>query len=209
MGRISYYIHDGAEIAEYTSDHFDEDKKFPKYPKTQRLENETITISEKIDGTNGLIRICPAPWEGGRRDIIAGSRSKWLIPGKTRSWDNHGFGQWVEDNRQELYKLPDGDHYGEWYGRGINRGYGLKEKRFMLFNRDRYGDLEDFPNGVEVETVLSSNIGVKELSDVLHVLTERLMKSGSEHVPGFAKPEGVILRFKLAGKVYKQVFDYD
>lgn len=182
-------------------------ESFPAYPKTKRLESETITISEKIDGTNGLIRV--RTHLDGTKDILAGSRSKWLFTDGTKTWDNHGFGQWVRDNELELSKLPDGDHYGEWYGRGINRNYGMKDRKFMLFNRERYVNLEEIPNCVELETVLFNNASIYGIDVVINGLEIEMDEKGSTHVPGFDRPEGLILRFKLAGKVYKEIFSKD
>ncbi len=70
--------------------------------------------------------------------MFIGSRTRWI----TAQDDNHGFARWVEGNKQELLKLGAGRHFGEWWGSGIQRGYGLQkgEKRFSLFN-DCFGVL--------------------------------------------------------------------
>jgi hypothetical protein len=66
------------------------------------------------------------------------SRSRWITPDD----DNFGFAAWVEANRDELLTLGPGRHFGEWWGSGIQRGYGLPkgEKRFSLFNVSRWGE---------------------------------------------------------------------
>lgn len=179
--------------------------EFKAYPKTQRFFNESITISEKIDGTNGVLYVDHAS-----RTVLAGSRSRWLVDDGTRSWDNHGFGTWVKENEEKLLNLPEGFHYGEWYGRGINRNYGLKDRRFMLFNLERYVNLFnelDLPTALEPETVIAFLTGDEDLHDQLKCIRESLQENGSLHVPGFMKTEGIILRFRLSAKVYKEVWD--
>ena len=102
--------------------------EFQGFRKIARLSRDAI-ISEKIDGTNGLIYID----ETG--NIFAGSRNRWLWNSiePEKMINNHGFGLWVKDNQEELKKLGKGYHYGEFWGKGIQRGYGLEEKRFSLF----------------------------------------------------------------------------
>src|SRR3954470_23577103 len=100
--------------------------EFQGWPKIPRWQNETYVITEKIDGTNGCIIIT----EYG--DVFAQSRSKILD--ETKAGYNFGFCKWVMGNKDDLLVLDVGYHYGEWWGDGIQRNYGLKEKRFSLFN---------------------------------------------------------------------------
>lgn len=133
---------------------------FVEFPKIGRWYRP-VCITEKIDGTNASILIGdrrkdhdPDPtilYEFDREDgshcaIRAGSRTRWL----TRTTDNHGFCAWVQENAAELVKLGEGHHFGEWWGSGIQRGYGLPkgEKRFSLFNTHRWGRLRDIEYGV-------------------------------------------------------------
>lgn len=99
--------------------------EFTGFPKIARLNRE-IVITEKIDGTNAQIFINEA---GG---LFAGSRTRWITPGKD---DNYGFAGWVERNRKELLKLGPGQYFGEWWGAGIQRRYGMTEKVFSLFRQ--------------------------------------------------------------------------
>ena len=121
---------------------------FEDFPKIARLNRQCI-ISEKIDGTNGCIYIGGTDGQGGREGegaiyfhdgyfIHAGSRSQWITPEN----DNHGFAKWVVEHGEELIKLGPGRHFGEWWGSGIQRGYGLSggEKRFSLFNVSRWDE---------------------------------------------------------------------
>ena len=122
--------------------------EFQPFPKMARLNREMV-ISEKIDGTNAQVFITPiskdsqdpfciAYWYGPDAStwgLYAGSRNRWLQPGKS---DNYGFAAWVLANVEELKKLGPGRHFGEWFGRGIQRNYGLTERRFSLFNVARW-----------------------------------------------------------------------
>jgi hypothetical protein len=112
--------------------------EFHGYPKMARLSREMV-VTEKIDGTNGQVYIQPACelrlgtdvlYQTNEFVVMAGSRTRWLTPEK----DNFGFAAWVRENVDELLKLGPGRHFGEWWGKGIQRNYGLKEKRFSLFN---------------------------------------------------------------------------
>ena len=130
---------------------------FKKIPRLYR----TITITEKIDGTNGLIHIEREMWGDVRGctdptvltivpdmteidnttgdplyefHIRAGSRNRWLTPEN----DNFGFAEWVAKRAHKLTQLGEGHHYGEWFGKGIQRGYGMSTRRFALFNTKRW-----------------------------------------------------------------------
>ena len=93
---------------------------FVGFPKLTRLSKGAI-ITEKLDGTNAQILIMPDGL------VVAGSRNRYL----TVDDDNFGFAKWVKANEEELRAgLGVGRHFGEWWGLGIQRGYGLQEKRF-------------------------------------------------------------------------------
>jgi hypothetical protein len=106
--------------------------EFVEFPKMARLTRDCI-ITEKIDGTNAQVYICrmddylkatQAIASNGDLFMFAGSRTRWITPDA----DNFGFAAWVKDHSDELWTLGEGRHYGEWWGRGIQRGYGLTEK---------------------------------------------------------------------------------
>lgn len=185
---------------------------FTRYPKIPRYENETWTISEKIDGSNGVIYI-PEVREDDiidRDEILAGSRTQWLgdRDRKGRELDNHGFWAWVKTNWVELVKLGPGMHHGEWYGEKINRNYGLKQKKFMLFNNKRYRKADfDLPNCVELETVVADNVEFKDLQSRIELLSDMLESTGSFHVQGFKPAEGFILRSSLRNTLYKVILN--
>lgn len=164
---------------------------FVSFPKLARLSRECI-ISEKLDGTNGQIFITD---DG---EVIAGSRTRYLTE---QTGDNAGFGWWVASNKNELLKLGPGRHFGEWWGCGIQRGYGLKEKRFSLFNIARWGNPETRPSCCDVVPLLYQGIfttvAVETCLDILRV-------QGSQAVPGFKNPEGIVIWHVAAQMGFKK-----
>ena len=106
--------------------------EFVAFPKIARL-NRDIVVTEKIDGTNAAVVVGE---DAINPVVFAQSRSRMLTPGKAT--DNFGFAAWVEQHREALALLGPGHHYGEWYGQGIQRTYGLKERRFALFSVMRW-----------------------------------------------------------------------
>lgn len=157
--------------------------EFQAWPKIPRLGVVTMTITEKLDGTNAHLVI---PEDEG--PILAASRSRYITPER----DNFGFARWVQENEGMLRRLGPGRHYGEWYGAGIQRRYGLTEKRFALFNVWRYLS-EPVPEGVPVSVVPVLYHGpVIGLSDILSHDAD-LRAQGSRAVPGFMQPEGIVV----------------
>jgi len=169
---------------------------FKEFPKIYRLNREII-ITEKIDGTNGLI------YNGENGEFLVGSRSRWIIPEK----DNHGFAKWAYENKEELLKLGNGYHYGEWWGNGINRGYGLpkNEKRFSLFNVARWKDSSDMPNCALIVPILYQGLyDPRAINDCLNALKNH----GSFAVP-FMNPEGIVIHFSQANFSFKITLEGD
>jgi hypothetical protein len=195
------------------------EKSFPfvAFPKISRLSREVI-ITEKLDGTNAQIYIADPEPEidphavfamydevGMFHNIYAGSRTRWLTPtGK----DNYGFASWVKENGKELFKLGPGHHFGEWWGQGIQRGYGLKEKRFSLFNISKWSDPEVRPKCCSVVPRIypGSYIFDKMSYDIV---IEYLRTHGSFAAPGFMKPEGIVIFHSKSGHLYKKTIEND
>jgi hypothetical protein len=166
---------------------------FVEFPKIARWSREVI-VTEKIDGTNACIFI------GEAGEFLTGSRTRWITPDD----DNHGFSAWAHAHHDDLMTLGPGRHFGEWWGSGIQRRYGLSEKRFSLFNVARWG--QDRPVCCHVVPVLFR--GPMHPSAV-DVGLDYLAKCGSAAAPGFMEPEGVVL-FHLAGNVaFKKTFVRD
>jgi len=174
-----------------------EDQSLPEFrafSKIPRLSRECV-ITEKIDGSNAQILI---EADG---TIYAGSRNKWIEPGKK---DNFGFAAWVKEHEEELKKLGVGRHYGEWYGAGIQRKYGLDHKRFTLFREPKNGIIPSCIHGV-VPVLYEGPFCTKVVEDVII----RLVQRGSTAVNGFMKPEGVVVYHKASGQRFKKTVEND
>lgn len=124
------------------------DIEFQEWPKMPRFFDSDFIISEKIDGTNSQIFI-----DSSLSMIRAGSRNRWL----KLDDDNFGFANWVNDNQEELMQLlGPGTHYGEWWGQGIQRRYGMDRKVFSLFNSTRWNGLFNAAPGKMICDVVPS-----------------------------------------------------
>lgn len=203
---------------------------FQEFPKIARLSREVI-VTEKIDGTNGQILIVELdgfPVDGCVHQsdglaVFAGSRTRWITP----ECDNHGFAAWVREHAEELMiGLGPGRHFGEWWGAGIQRGYGLPkgEKRFSLFNAVRWCRHDEEPQRIEtgdprIEKFQQRLPECCHLVPILHrgrfwmedieSALSRLQLWGSVAAPGFMNPEGVVV-YHVAGNVaFKKTFGGD
>lgn len=191
--------------------------EFVPLPKIARLNRE-CTITEKIDGTNAQITIVSphvteiyqaTELEVANVDgfaILAGSRSRWLQP--TKSNDNFGFAGWVRDNAQDLVKLGEGSHFGEWWGSGIQRGYDLPkgEKRFSLFNTARWSDESIRPKCCYVVPLLYEGLFSTR---IIEAAESGLRQNGSAAAPGFMKPEGIIVFHHAQRSLFKVTLERD
>lgn len=183
--------------------------EFKEFNKIYRLNREVI-VTEKIDGTNGCIYI----GDDGKLTGV-GSRTRWITPED----DNFGFARWAWEHREDLEQLGPGTHYGEWWGYGVQRDYGLKEKRFSLFNVGRWSD-EAFLERLaldagtpkrpmcchvvpEVGRIVSLNDGM------LGSLLAKLTLGGSLAAPGFMKPEGIVLFHVPSQFLFKVTIEKD
>lgn len=181
--------------------------EFTEFPKIPRLNREVI-ITEKIDGTNASVTIVDAiqqphafALKGPRGHwIICGSRSRFIHPDA----DNFGFARWVQTNIAQIETMGPGQHFGEWWGQGIQRGYGLTEKRWSLFNTARWGT--ERPECCHVVPVIAQGIGIDSL---VSTATERLRALGSAAAPGFMKPEGIVVFHTAANSGFKVTLEKD
>ena len=163
--------------------------EFQEFQKIARL-SRNCSITEKIDGTNACVFI------GEDGEFLAGSRTRWITPED----DNYGFAKWAMANKDELMALGPGRHFGEWWGSGCQRGYGLTngEKRFSLFNTGRWNDITPPPACCHVVPVLYTGIFT---STAVDACLDILRTQGSRAAPGFMKPEGVVI-YQTAGRCY-------
>lgn len=192
---------------------FQEFQEFQEFPKIARL-NRPVIVTEKIDGTNAQIFI-PAAYEHVNAEPIVKLPNAWIYAGSrnrllTLDNDNYGFASWVYNNAVELAKLGPGRHFGEWWGSGIQRGYGLPkgEKRFSLFNVSKWSDDAVRPACCHVVPVIAEGDGLESFSvanKALQVLKER----GSFAAPGFMNPEGIIAYHTASNKLFKATIHKD
>lgn len=201
--------------------------EFKEFEKISRLNREVI-VTEKIDGTNGQVHIrladgslehgfdCQIEIGGISHYIRAGSRNRWVphVGGD----DNNGFGRWVYAHAHELAALGAGAHFGEWWGSGIQRKYGLSEKRWSLFNVGRWVDRRDpripgvqdkatdAPECCHVVPILCYGIGLWDpVQEGLHMLREH----GSHAAMGFKNPEGIVAFHTHARELFKVTLERD
>jgi hypothetical protein len=161
-----------------------------------RLSRECI-ITEKIDGTNAQIFIADDC-----ETMLVGSRTRWITP----EADNFGFARWCAEHRDSLLTLGPGRHYGEWWGQGIQRRYGIDEKRFSLFNVSRWND-ETRPECCHVVPTLYR--GTFGINAAIEGTLARLRVEGSLAAPGFMKPEGIVIYHVAAGIGFKKTIERD
>lgn len=210
---------------------------FEPFPKISRLNREVV-ITEKLDGSNAAIIIEPiAPEDAdhisvgqeidggvvvlhddGAYWVGAQSRKRLIAPGKQT--DLAGFAGRVRDHAEALVAvLGPGRHFGEWYGSGIQRTYGLTgdEKYFALFNVGRWADDEGRPitnlGAVPWLTTVPLLAVAESLADRL-VIAEALTAldehgSFARGAAGFERPEGIVLYHKHSNTLFKVTLEND
>lgn len=195
--------------------------EFQPFNKISRLFRDVV-ITEKIDGTNAAVGIVEVTedelsWgeaappdtailvslhNQGLYAVYAQSRKRLITPTN----DNFGFARWVHENAVTLAAdLGPGLHFGEWWGSGIQRGYGLEkgEKRFSLFNVKRWNFQLEVPfytprlNTVPV--LYTGEFNTDTVRDVM----DNLEDYGSQAAPGFLEPEGVVIYHVAANALFK------
>ncbi len=210
---------------------------FVEFPKLARLNREAL-VSEKIDGTNSCVFVwdemhdprpaderdylhttvgappagIPFIWEAEGIHLAVGSRTRWITPQN----DNGGFARWALEHAEELVYLGHGRHFGEWWGSGIQRGYGLPkgEKRFSLFNVSRWDEAfrdpakhpTPRPACCHVVPVIGQGLFTTQL---VSTALERLRTLGSVAAPGFMKPEGLVCWHTAANQGFKVTLEKD
>ena len=214
---------------------------FEEFPKMGRLTRECV-ITEKIDGTNAQVHIVVLPDNavmptetpivavrpnpndaGGEHTLLlyAGSRNRYITPDA----DNFGFASWVRDHADALVALGPGRHFGEWWGAGIQRRYGLAEKRFSLFNVARWHRAGEAPYVTESADARIAPKVSSEAPACCHVvpvlfrglfsdgavngMIAKLTHGGSVAAPGFMDPEGIVIYHTAAGTMFKKTLKKD
>jgi hypothetical protein len=187
--------------------------EFLEFPKIARLSRECV-ITEKIDGTNAQVYIT----EDGQ--IIFASRTRWITPED----DNYGFSRWAHERKDMLMGMGVGTHFGEWWGQGIQRKYGMTEKRWSLFNISRWCMAGETP-----QRIPTADPRIVKMQDVLPACCSLvpvlyrgifttaacesaladLRANGSKAAPGFLKPEGIVCFHTAANSGFKKTLEKD
>jgi hypothetical protein len=184
--------------------------EFKPFDKIGRLKR-MCTITEKLDGTNAQVQFDD---DG---NMLVGSRKREIFPEGSiqgmdgnivKGTDNFAFAHWCTTYRKELYEyLGKGCHYGEWVGRGIQRGYNFEGKKFFLFNNLRHDEvpkvLEDAGLGV-VPTLYNGDFDTGIVDEIM----DELLVSKSL-VDGVTVPEGIVVYHHGTRTLAKCTYDYD
>lgn len=211
-----------------------------KYGKTPRFYRDAI-VTEKIDGTNAglFIKTClfgeSVEDDPDRTAVVLGnvlgddglpseeyhvyaqSRNNYITPSR----DNYGFANWVSLNANALVSiLGPGRHFGEWWGKGIQRGYGADRKYWSLFTgsaiRMRKRVFESANPDLVIEVM--EHIGLREVpvicsgtfgDELVQKSLDFLKESGSHALTGYNNPEGIIVYHKDSGQNFKVLLDSD
>lgn len=199
---------------------------FVPFPKIARWSRDVV-VTEKLDGTNAQVCIVetaaldPAEFDprlaivvGGEFTMLAGSRNRWITPAD----DNYGFAAWAQANASELFELGEGSHYGEWWGQGVGRHYGLDHKRFSLFNVGRWRDnahvVFESTDGQKTPAPPCCSVvptlyrGPNDEQLILEAL-KVLAANGSAAAPGFMNPEGVVIYHTASQSLFKKTIVAD
>lgn len=184
------------------------DNLISDWPTIPRL-TESLIVTEKLDGVFGKIHISDYPpstytsdhtvtkTPDGRAFIVTAATRDFKLKHDT---DYFGFREWVYAHAQSLAMiLGPGDHFGEWWGGGIRRGYGLPDgdRRFSLFDFNRWssmiGQTLEMTEVDEIRVVpIITTLSSFDSSDI-HRLLDLLRRTGSYAEVGYKPAEGVVI----------------
>lgn len=182
--------------------------EFEPFPKMARWSRD-VFITEKLDGTNAAVVVAEqeghldpaALWQKDGIAVYAQSRTRFVSPKD----DNYGWAAWVVEHAEELAAgLGIGRHFGEWWGKGIQRNYAQPVKRFSLFNVARWSEAR--PDCCDVVPTLYMGVMVPGQMEQCMRLLE---KEGSFAAPGFMDPEGLVLFHVAANMGFKKTLKKD
>lgn len=169
--------------------------EFKPFPKIPRFFREVV-ITELLDGVDSAIIIDK---EGG---VGAQNKSRVL----TTDNDSFGFAKWVESKANDLRRLGEGHYFGTWWGRGIQRGYGIEDRRFSLFSFTKEVELPECVGMAPV--ILKDDYSPWTIHDIRDA-AEKLRENGSYASPGFMQPEGIVVFHTASRKEYKVLLEND
>lgn len=173
---------------------------FEAWPKIPRHNGNTITISEKIDGTNAAILI-----EQGKM-VECQSRTRII----DRHNDNFGFANWAWDNQERIENLlGEGRHFGEWAGPGIQKNpLNLLEKTFFLFDTHRWHQkLNIHENHGNIKSVPELYVGEFSPGIITYVMHKLNLKTYC-HQNKSMESEGIIIYYHSSRSYEKLTFKH-
>ena len=134
----------------------------------------TWIITEKIHGFNARFGIDPdgTPWVGTRNNVVAeGDRE--TFPEHDPDWPRDAYQGFVGYAADHIKWLKDGETlFGEWAGKGIQKGIDYGEKDFYAFGlMDDAGNLADWDDlcraclagGIKMVPLLSYGVGLPSM----------------------------------------------
>lgn len=213
VGNEVFVLSDGVKCKPEDITHYIEEPswQYVDFNKIARLRR-LMTCSEKLDGTNVKIEV------DRRGNINVGGHNGPL----TIEQDPYGFAKFVHAHTEELRTLGPGRHFGEWWGPGIGkRKYPIPERRLSLFNVHIFTEHGTEPKLVSavtgrMQTVLPPCCGLVPVlyegvfdTGVIDSVVDRLREHGSVAVPGFRRPEGVIVFHAAANMYFKRTCEHD
>lgn len=181
------------------SAHTDSVLDFRGWPKIPRIASSMVLVTEKLDGTSACLSF------DSQGNLACQSRRRIVTPDD----DNYGFAAWCETNRDSLWNdLGVGKWFGEWWGGGCQRGYGLAkgDMRFSLFNTQAWAERTTpaFTPGLGAVPVLASGV-LYDIPRMMDDCLETLVLDGSRAVPGYRNPEGYVV--DVAGTRLKEILN--
>lgn len=103
-------------------------------------------------------------------------------------------------------QLGVGSHFGEWWGEGIQINYGIKGRKFSLFNVRKWLDNELKPTCCDVVPLLYKG---DFDTNMINTILENLDKEGSKASPGFMRPEGIVIYHAQSNTLFKKTLKND
>ena len=199
--------------------------EFKGWPKTPRLNRDMI-ITEKIDGTNAAVIVKALSDDLNLTEVLAEGDANgkivdvngvtYVVGAQSRKRvvtplsDNFGFASWVWLNAEALAgALGEGYHYGQWWGSGVQRGYGIQrgKKFFSLFNVHRYANIDfvglGLPDVALVPVLYQGPFSTETINNVLI----GLKRSGS-YLADWPS-EGLVVFHSASGQIYKVLTEND
>lgn len=188
---------------------------FEAWPKTKHVDKVlgSVVVTEKIDGTNACL-VFDADGK-----MFAQSRNRIITP----ATDNQGFARWAYHHQEELFHiLGEGRHFGEWWGKGLHRGYDMPHSVFSIFNVGRFYKSEPgdplnsmstraatssiFDQVSAVPHIFTGEYNSPEMNAAIAELANGKSKAAAAYNVEYNNPEGVCFFFREFDKVAKLVF---